>query len=83
MEGAVILYEIIHELHTKKLNGVILKIDFEKAYDKVKWAFLQQALRMKGFYQQWRTWLEDFVMGGSVGIKINYDIGHHFQLKKD
>jgi mannosylglycoprotein endo-beta-mannosidase len=49
MEGVVILHETIHELHTKKANGVIFKIDFEKAYDKVKWSFLQQTLHMKGF----------------------------------
>ena len=36
MEGVVILHEIIHELHTKKQNGLIFIIDFEKAYDKVK-----------------------------------------------
>jgi phosphate starvation-inducible protein PhoH len=36
LEGVVILHETVHELHPKKLNGVILKIDFEKAYDKVK-----------------------------------------------
>jgi hypothetical protein len=34
---------------TKKLNEVILKLDFEKAYDKGKWSFLQQTLRMKDF----------------------------------
>jgi hypothetical protein len=36
MDGVVVLHEIVHELHRKKINGVILKIDFEKAYDKVK-----------------------------------------------
>ena len=36
MEEVVILHETIHEMHTKKQNGVIFKIDFEKAYDKVK-----------------------------------------------
>ena len=41
LEGVVILHETIHELHKKKLDGVIFKIDFEKAYDKVKWSFLQ------------------------------------------
>jgi hypothetical protein len=35
MEGAVILHEMLHELHTRKKDGVIFKIDFEKAYDKV------------------------------------------------
>ena len=28
LEGVVVLHETIHELHTKKLDGVILKIDF-------------------------------------------------------
>ena len=35
LEGVVVLHESIHELHTKKLDGVLFKIDFEKAYDKV------------------------------------------------
>ena len=82
MEGVVILHEIIHELHTKKLDGVVFKIDFEKAYDKVKWSFLQQTLRMKGFSPKWCKWIESFVSGGSVGIKVNDDIGHYFQSKK-
>jgi len=34
MEGVVILHKTIHELHRKKQDGVILKLDFEKAYDK-------------------------------------------------
>jgi hypothetical protein len=34
-------------------SGIILKIDFEKAYDKVKWPFVQQTLRMKDFSSKW------------------------------
>ena len=40
MEGVVILHETIHELHLKKQDGIIFKIDFGKAYDKVKNSFL-------------------------------------------
>jgi hypothetical protein len=39
--GVVGLHETIHELHRKRKDGVILKLDFENAYDKVKWHFLQ------------------------------------------
>jgi hypothetical protein len=61
MEGVVILHETIRELHTRKQDGVIFKIDFEKAYDKVKWSFLQQALRMKGFSTKWCRCIEGMV----------------------
>jgi hypothetical protein len=33
--GVIVLHETLHEMHKKKQNGVILKIDFEKAYDKL------------------------------------------------
>jgi hypothetical protein len=52
MEGVIMLHEIIHEIHRKKLSGVILKLDFEKPYDKVNWNFLRQTLRMKGFSEK-------------------------------
>ena len=35
LDGVAILHETVHELHRKKLNGVILKFNFKKAYDKV------------------------------------------------
>ena len=41
LEGLVVLHETIQELHKKKKDGVILILDFEKAYDKVNWPFLQ------------------------------------------
>jgi hypothetical protein len=82
LEGVVILHETIHELHTKKMNGVLFKIDFEKAYDKIKWLFLQQTLRMKGFDPAWCRMINDFVRGGSVGVKVNDDVGHFFQTRK-
>ena len=82
LEGVVVLHETIHELQRKKIDGVLFKIDFEKAYDKVKLSFLQQTLRMKGFSQKWCEWIARFVQGGSVGIKVNDDIGHYFQTVK-
>ena len=61
---------------------MVFKVDFEKAYDKVKWPFLQPALRMKGFDPAWRRQIESFKQQGSVGIKVNDDIGRYFQTHK-
>jgi len=40
MSGIMILHEILHETKRKGQVRIILKLDFEKAYDKVKWSFL-------------------------------------------
>ena len=64
LEGVVVLHETIHELHRKKMDGIIFKIDFEKAYDKVKWSFLQQVLRMKGFDIGWCDQIMHFIKEG-------------------
>jgi hypothetical protein len=82
LEGVVILHETIHELHRKKMDGVLFKIDFEKAYDKVNWDFLQQTMRMKGFDPIWCQWVQRYTEKGSVGIRVNDDIGRYFQTKK-
>ncbi|WVZ53042.1 hypothetical protein U9M48_004033 [Paspalum notatum var. saurae] len=82
LNGVVILHETIHEMHRRRLNGVILKIDFEKAYDKVKWPFLFQTLWMKGFSPKLISWVKSFIMGGSVAVNVNDDVGKFFQTKK-
>jgi hypothetical protein len=39
-EGVLALHEIVHELRSKKHRGRLLKMEFEKAYDRVNWEFL-------------------------------------------
>jgi hypothetical protein len=58
-------------MHRKKQNSIIFKIDFEKTYEKIKWLFVQQILRMKGFSPMWCKWVASFMKGDYVGTKIN------------
>lgn len=39
LEDVIILQEILHELRVSKSSGVIIKLDFEKAYGKVSCNF--------------------------------------------
>jgi hypothetical protein len=36
---------------------LILKIDFEKAYYKVRWDFLEEVMRGKDFPPEWISWV--------------------------
>jgi hypothetical protein len=82
MEGVVVLHETLHELHRRQLDGVVFKIDFEKAYDKVKWPFVRQTLRMKGFDDKWCAWVDTIMKKGHVAIKVNNCTGNTFETKK-
>ncbi|KAJ1290602.1 hypothetical protein BS78_02G256700 [Paspalum vaginatum] len=83
-------YKIFTKVATNRLNSVadkkgcrvILKLDFEKAYDKVRWPFLFQTLRMKGFSSKWISWIKTFISDGSIAVNVNDDAGHYFQTKK-
>jgi hypothetical protein len=51
MDGVISLNEILHEVKRKNQSGVVLKIDFEKAYDKVNWHFLYNMMEKKRFWE--------------------------------
>jgi hypothetical protein len=53
LDGVLALHEIVHEAKTKKLGCILLKLDFEKAYNRVNWDFLFEVLRCKGFDPEW------------------------------
>jgi mannosylglycoprotein endo-beta-mannosidase len=37
LEGGVVMHETLNEIHREKRSRVLFKIDFEKAFDKIKW----------------------------------------------
>lgn len=52
LDGMLSLHEILHDLRATKKSGIVLKLDFEKAYDKVQWSFLKDVMIDKGFSQR-------------------------------
>jgi hypothetical protein len=71
LEGVVILHEVLHSLNRDKGKGMIFKINFEKAYDRVRWDFLEEVLLGKNFPKQWVDWIMQTVRGGQVCINVN------------
>jgi hypothetical protein len=79
MDEILALHEILHDTRNKKKDGLILKLDFEKAYDKLNWDFLFDCLRQRGFGDKWCDWIKLVMSSGTVSVKVNNTIGSYFK----
>jgi hypothetical protein len=82
LESVVIAHELVHEGHKNKEPGFILKLDYEKAYDKVSWDFLFEVLESRGFCGTWIRWMRCVVEKGSVGVNLNGEESTYFKPGK-
>jgi len=58
-------------LRKVRLKGVIVKVDYEKAYDSVEWDFLEYMMSRLGFDVKWIKWIKSYLNFASVSILIN------------
>jgi hypothetical protein len=49
----------------------MLKLDYEKVYDKVSCQFLLDILEKRGFGVKWLAWIRRVIFRGSIGLAIN------------
>lgn len=82
LDGCVILHEVIHEQKCRGDPGLIFKIDFEKAYDRVHWEFLYEVLEKKNFHSKLIGWIKKINEGGKVCININGKQGPFFKTSR-
>ncbi|GKB01988.1 RNA-directed DNA polymerase, eukaryota [Tanacetum coccineum] len=71
LDGPFILNELIHWCHAKKKETMIFKVNFEKAYDSVRWDYLNDVLNKFGFGSKWRNWIHNCLSSskGSILVK--------------
>jgi mannosylglycoprotein endo-beta-mannosidase len=61
---------------------VLLLLDFEKAFDRIEWSFLFEALAKLGFCPQWIRWVSSLYGSASSAIKLNEVEGNTFPLAR-
>lgn len=71
MDGSLVANEVVEDVLSRKGKGILLKLDFEKAYDRVCWDFLDRVLEAKGFGSRWRRWIGGCLRSMSFAVIVN------------
>ncbi|KAK3199814.1 hypothetical protein Dsin_023229 [Dipteronia sinensis] len=78
----VIAEEIINKWKRDGDGGVVIKLDFEKAYDSTDPGFLDEVLGCMGFGDRWRSWISECVSSPLMSILINGSPTPQFGIKR-
>nr|GEX25757.1 RNA-directed DNA polymerase, eukaryota [Tanacetum cinerariifolium] len=81
-DGPFILNEVLQWCKIKKKQSLIFKVDFEKAYDSVRWDFLDGILKKFGFGEKWCKWIQSWLRSLRGSIIINGSPMKEFQFFK-
>lgn len=70
-ESILLVKEIVHTIQKGKGKGMIIKLDFEKAFDTISWEFLFEVLAMMNFDSEWIDWIKGLLQSARISILVN------------
>nr|GEX87021.1 RNA-directed DNA polymerase, eukaryota [Tanacetum cinerariifolium] len=79
---SVYFNEVLQWCTKKKKKSLIFKVDFEKAYDSVRWDFLDDVLKKFGFGNKWCNWIQCCLKSSRGSILVNGSPTEEFQFFK-
>ncbi|GKD78976.1 RNA-directed DNA polymerase, eukaryota [Tanacetum coccineum] len=82
LDGPFIINEILARCKAKKQQAMIFKVDFAKAYDSIRWDFLDDVLASFGFGSKWRSWIRGSLSSGRASILVNGSPTTEFHLHR-
>ncbi|GJT47648.1 RNA-directed DNA polymerase, eukaryota, reverse transcriptase zinc-binding domain protein [Tanacetum coccineum] len=82
LDGPFILNEIVQWCKRKNKQSMIFKVDFEKAYDSVRWDFLMEVLKKFGFGNRWCRWIQGCLVSSRGSVLVNGSPTPEFQFYK-
>lgn len=75
-------YEYLNQCHQSKEEIIILKLDFEKAFDTVEYSAITQMMQQLGFTDKWITWVSSILKSATTSILLNGVPGNTIQCKR-
>ncbi|KAL5569507.1 hypothetical protein UlMin_026082 [Ulmus minor] len=83
--NSVLIQDVIHALKKKRgsQGWMAMKIDLQKAYDRLSWKFLNSVLTAFGFHPRWIRWVLLCYFTTSMTLMLNGASFHSFHPKRD
>jgi hypothetical protein len=72
-DNTILAHELLHTFKAKRGKGgfMFLKMDMEKAFDRMEWTFLLAILEKLGFSSTWISWIRVCISTPSFSILLN------------
>ena len=81
-ENTRLLYDLMHYLEENDLDGLLLLVNFEKAFDSVEWEFLIKALKSFNFGPSICKWFKTLYAESKRCVINNGHMSNFFNLKQ-
>jgi hypothetical protein len=82
VDSLITLCDIIQYLEEKRLPGLLVSIDFEKAFDTVSWIYMNKVLKAFGFGKEICNWVSTFYNDIKAYVMVNGKTSEGFKIKR-
>ncbi|GKA45251.1 RNA-directed DNA polymerase, eukaryota, reverse transcriptase zinc-binding domain protein [Tanacetum coccineum] len=80
LDGPLILNEVMERYRNRKKKLMVFKVDFEKAFDSLRWDFLDLVMEKLGFGIKWRSWIFGCLRSARSSILVNGSPTAEFEI---
>ena len=77
-----LIYDLINYLNVKKMPGLLLCIDFEKAFDSLSWRFMFKVLKAYNFGNSICHWIKTFYSSIKSANLVNGNVSQWFKVER-
>lgn len=73
-DNILLAHKVFHYLQTRRNTRKVycaLKLNMQKAYERVEWDFLLKVLERRGFHAKWIGWIQACITSFTYKIKVN------------